>query len=414
MSAIPYFWTQTRWSVDEQNVTGLASDNNLGCGSSSDTVPLLTMAELYRRIDGATLTAIVTVRILSDVTSDESGETYGFRTPSNTGVFLAFVGVPTVLRSGTLTAAAAASGNTPGMVEDTSIPASWAASGYVSSSAGGRMIRTGPNGKHGWIIKDIGSSRARVNYSTNTTETPSAALPGLTITPFVAGDPYEICSLPKFTHMRIGGGAVRYYLLDFAGSASQPVNVVARGDRGFYAVLCFNRIAVDNKGRGLSRYIQCGFAGNVATGGSAGGGTDGVQYFQCAFVGTGAKVLTFANSRGQMDGSFNTFQGFVVQLYNSSIARSGDYQFFDCTAPLLSLDALSTIELEGLRGADNTNLIVNMPNGGNKIVIHAASTAAAITAATTHPTPFVIGPNSKTLADLPFYAPALDVGIYGA
>lgn len=61
--------TESDWYVDEQNSTGLASDNNQG---NDPSAPLLSYAELTRRIEFATLAQDTTVHLLSDVNDDSA------------------------------------------------------------------------------------------------------------------------------------------------------------------------------------------------------------------------------------------------------------------------------------------------------------------------------------------------------
>lgn len=95
---VTVFETQADWYVDEQNVTGLASDGNVG---DTAATPLASYAELTRRIQFATLEQDTTVHLLSDVDDDS---VFSFQGHSN---WLMVIGEATQLLA-TLTSAAAA------------------------------------------------------------------------------------------------------------------------------------------------------------------------------------------------------------------------------------------------------------------------------------------------------------------
>ena len=69
------FWEQqAEWYVDEQNVTGAASDSNIG---DSATAPLASYAELTRRIREANIQQDTTVHLLSDCNDDSVFQFFG-------------------------------------------------------------------------------------------------------------------------------------------------------------------------------------------------------------------------------------------------------------------------------------------------------------------------------------------------
>lgn len=70
----PFWRKQTQWSINPSNTGGTASDDNLGCGASSDTAPLLTYAEWLRRMDYCDFRGLsIVVRILSNTVEPSLG-----------------------------------------------------------------------------------------------------------------------------------------------------------------------------------------------------------------------------------------------------------------------------------------------------------------------------------------------------
>jgi hypothetical protein len=165
--------TQAEWYID--------SDNGDDEGDGSAIRPLRTINEYLRRMGSRTVTVLQKVYLSGDF--DEGN--YVFEAIYQRGC--EFYGERTVIGTGTLTDVQAwsAAAETDGQVEDTSIPTSWTASGYV----GNMMVMTsGTNaGAVTWIGKDLGSKNAR--------HSPMSQLWGFSMVTPSIGDDYEIVSL---------------------------------------------------------------------------------------------------------------------------------------------------------------------------------------------------------------------------
>lgn len=180
------WWSQASWFVDPQNSSGHASDSNSGL---TNTSPLLTWAELSRRLWGATASGFVTITAMSDGNSSDS-VVMNVMVPLSVASYGYFVTAPlNAIYSGTVTTYTAASSGPAAddnEITDYSIPTSFTASGLL---ADGLLARTtsGPL-RYFMIAKDLGSKTARISVPV----TSAGAASSLT-----NGQTYEVDQLVK-------------------------------------------------------------------------------------------------------------------------------------------------------------------------------------------------------------------------
>lgn len=187
------------WSLDPANVTGVASDENTGWGSTmpeADASPLLTMAELVRRTKGANYAGTVVFHQLSDMTvasvpldvSATDGNGYPVWMGKKVQVY------PTDLNDTvTLTtyAPASPSANLGCQISVNSLPVSFTGSGLV-----GLFIESADGLRIAKVQKDLGSKTARITTPSN----PNVVeyVPG-TPQVFTSGEQVRFVSFPKLT-----------------------------------------------------------------------------------------------------------------------------------------------------------------------------------------------------------------------
>ncbi len=206
--ASPTWWGKPFWTIDPSG----GDDENLGWGANaaqSDSRPLRTMAEVIRRLRGSEISSLTLIRLLGDINEDvwigginspQGGQDVGVE-----NAFIAIVGVPTVIHSGTLTAVQAQAGNNRGYLEDTSIPTSWAESGLVSGSSTPRLIQSTSTNRKAWVLKDLGSKRCQIDTPTLISWSVQQQI-GAARSDFEAGESYEILTFPKIHGLRIAPG----------------------------------------------------------------------------------------------------------------------------------------------------------------------------------------------------------------
>jgi hypothetical protein len=181
---------QAQWWIDPQNSTGKASDSNDG---ASPLTPLLSDRERAARVGGQAISQQMTVTLLSALQPDD------YITEPLTGLsgFFLVTGSAgaTPLHSGTLTGAAAQSGNAPPTVADAGV--NWSAGGPGASSLIGYRLRVTSGPRQGavcWLVHDSGTGVAVVSDPEILTTLPTQFTP--TSVNLAAGDPYVIESLP--------------------------------------------------------------------------------------------------------------------------------------------------------------------------------------------------------------------------
>jgi hypothetical protein len=179
---------QATWAVDPQNSSGTASDENTGLDS---THALRSYYELSRRLFNAEVSTALVVTVLSNL---QAGDNPAFSLRVVSGGTLTFLGVPTVLYSGTVTTftaestVAAADDN---QLSDTSVPVSYTASGMLAD--GVLFQRTNSTAIYWYGMKDLTAKTLRCSNPVTLTGTVTALAPG---------DTYQAVTLPTIGPLR--------------------------------------------------------------------------------------------------------------------------------------------------------------------------------------------------------------------
>lgn len=372
----PEWLAQATWSMDESNVTGLASDENTGI---DDTHPLLSVDELVRRIGVSGNFGTKVIRWLSNTTHSQinlasiSPAGIPLATPDNFPVII-FVGVPTVLRTGTLTGATDA----PWTVTDSSLPTSWTASGLISSSSGTRLIRKTDKTKHAFMAYESTARTAKTSPTNGFTEdlvwfpfgTPAAS--------FAPGDTYEVLSLPKFPRVTppdysAAYGAAVFMLLDMDGILGGQVEVRNCGfDRPFPDVNAAARSGLHQIHGGL--FAQ----GAVLSATYADSGFDRVL-----FLGR----VTFSTFNGDMNGDVNVIANTGrIFIAHAALPRLGAIYVYDTTfSPVIQITNNSTVSIDSLQGSGNTGVLVDVRDSGCSVNSRSSPGAFNATTSAAHP-----------------------------
>lgn len=339
--------------------------------------PIKSMAEIRRRCRGARLSgANLVIHPLSSSTNDDDGIIDGITTFGAATVVI--LGATTVLFSGTLsTGTLAYSGNTRGVVVDSSLT-SWTASGGVSTTTGSRFIRTVGGGKQALIIRDLGSTTAMIGLATTTSETTTSSISS-TLTSFSAGDAYEVVTRLQWPRVYSVNCSVRVQCLDIKGSQSTLQWSVS------------------------DSYVLCGFLSAMTTLGNvlcvnslfmstlvANDGSPNCQ--ACSFVDT---TIQF-NSAANLNGDTNVFVNTTVNVFHGGYISCGNMLAFDNTSVVLNLVRLGRAEFSSgsLVGSGNSGKLISVSSGS---YVFGASVVSAVT---TDPLPYQINGVSSVAPDV--------------
>ena len=374
------YQAQATWSIDESNTTGLASDDNSGI---DDAHPLLNIDEYFRRIGGL-LKQSTQVRWLSNTTHTSVNlETLLVdQSKSATIPVLTFFGVPTVIRSGTLTGAADGS-STPWTVSDSALATSWNAAGCLSTTGGSRLIRKADKTKHAFLYDETVAKTAKTSPTTGYSATnPDIVFSGSSAS-FANGEAYEFVSLPTFPDITLPStgsnfnGTVLVYLDFIGGIRGGYVQARLCGFRNYAA--CWNAFA----GGGLALFGCIIQSGGYITGQNASNAMD--------------RTLTlgawqFNNWGGDQNGMVNVVaKGGQWWFAHGSIGQSGTVVVYDCTSnPAVRVSNRSNTILDAMpNGGGNTGVLVEVRDPGCSVVtgVAAASLTASFAATTSsaHP-----------------------------
>lgn len=386
--------SQALWSIDESNSTGLASDENTGL---DDSHPLLTIDEWVRRIGTGKLTASMQVRWLSNTTRTSvnlDAITMGQSTTATVPT-VTFFGVPTVIRSGTLTGAAAG-GVTPWTVSDSSLTTSWAASTGLSTSSGSRLIRKSDKSKHAFLAyESVAKTAATSPHTAYSATNPDPVFSGGSAT-FANGEAYEVVTLPTFPDVTVPSGTENFngfvfIYLDFVG-----------GIRGYaQARLCGfrNAASIWNVYGNSSVAIKGGI---LTSGGFMSGMNTGNVLDRTISLG----AWGFNNWSGDQNGCVNVVaKAGSWSLDHGNTGRLGSVYVHDCTATsAIRLTNTSNASVDGIHGSGNTGTVVQVRDSGCSMnsVVTAASVATSFDATTSGSQITVVG-TAKTWADIPYW-----------
>ncbi len=386
---------QATWSIDESNVSGLASDENT---CADDTHPCLNGDEFVRRMGTVVLAQATTVRWMSDTThysidlSGISGGNQSATTPA-TNFPLVVIGVPTVVRSGTLTGATDA----PWSVSDSALGTSWSASGCLSTSTGVRLIRKTDKTKYAMMGYEDVAKTAKTSPTNGFSETFGTA--GTVSVSFATSDAYEVLSLPKFPRVNAAGSVPGFtgnyfMLLDMTNVYGGSVETRFCGWRAF---------------GGFNAQQRAGFmfvkGGIMVAGGTFGGGLTTV-FSRSIFL--GGVMQTFAWT-GDMNGLVNVVaKGGTLQVTHGSMGRLGIVYAFDCTGIAIQLTNLAISTIDQIHGSGNAGVIVDVRDSGCSLNSQSATSAFDATTSAAHPITIVGA--SKDYADLPFWSTNQNAG----
>jgi len=388
---------QTAWSIDESNVTGVANDSNSG---ADDAHPLLSADELIRRVGRWNIPAgsTVVVRWLSDTTHSTlnlSAIAPASLATGGVAPSLIFLGVPTVIRSGTLTGVSDA----PWTVADSSLATSWSAAGCLSTSSGVRIIRKTDGTKHAFMGYENVAKTAQTSPTTGYTASPVAA-PGTAAASFVNGESYEVISVPKFPRvtcpqLAAGFNGTYFIYLDAAGFTGGRANVRLSGFRNFAS------IAGDNVAGATSVLGGAWISGGAF---SASGGATGFD--RCIVLGSALQC-------GPWPGDNNSFVNVIakagqLRMSHDAFGRLGTLYAYDCTGTAIQLDNLANCTIDAIHGSGNAGTIVDVRDSGCSV--NSASTIASFDATTGAANPVTIVGVGKAWAALPFWSATQNAG----
>jgi len=409
------------WSVDPVN----GNDEATGYGATvtaSDLVPLRTVKEWQRRTLGRVLPTNThdILHLLGDVTDPTEATALTRGIPpcqSAGGSWFELRGTKSILATGTLTNVTQQSGNTPAMVEDTSIATSWTASGLISGTGGARRIEKVGSNVRAYLIKDLGSKQARINPAVNITEDTSALSFGSTVA-FNIGDAYQVVSHSKFPEIVCPpASAIRCLNIEIVGIGATFAAILTPTGSSGYMIWCSSTSVALNVYSPMSTtnligFCECGSSGFTWRG--------EMQIGTCVFIGNGSKFISTAQaSSGDWHSTgIMTFQGCGIQSVKPcTVTRMGTMHFWDCNVVCIDVRNNCTLAPEIVAGAGNTAAIFSVTQNGAKI-FHPANLGQtfvqAWTATTSAAAPVIVGVTGWQYTDLPQFVAALDMGIYGS
>jgi hypothetical protein len=341
--------------------------------AAADAHPLASLAEFIRRMKGCRLGDILAVHILDDDT--ENVYIDGFFPTSSTNVdsgqegTLMFLGKPTVIGSGTLSAVVAQSGNTRGTVTDSGLTSSWTAgctsaadhAGCISTKLRGRMIRNTGGTKHAWMLADLGSKTAQIATPTDTFEGIDQQT-SCVRSEFIVGDQYEIITFPRLAYLRIAPNIyTRVQTLTIGGDGI--ISTAVRPPLGSQILAALTWFTFTSSLGGSISELNCGNSGMTFTGSPLFTNSTffddrtGGAYFN------GAEVTV---------GGFNTVYKSFLQfmsratMTNTENGADSEFGFWDCQDSAITLEFNADIRLDVLSGSGNLGSILNFYNEGTR------------------------------------------------
>lgn len=388
----PKWRIQATWSIDESNATGLASDENT---CADDAHPCLTIDEFVRRMQKQPVTGTIVVRWLSDTTHVQVN--LSAMAPGHTPLPLpegypaiVFMGVPTVLRTGTLTGATTA----PWTVSDSTLTTSWAASGLLSSSSGTRMIRKTDKTKHAFLAYENVAKTAQTSPANGFTEDPVWFPAGTPSATFSAGDAYEVLSLPKFPRVTppdysASYGASVFVMLDMDGILGDQVEVRNCG---------FRQLIPDLNGSTRSGVLQVHGAifvqGFIVSAAFASNTMD-----RALMMGQ----VTLATYNGDLNGAVNVIaKDGRVFIVHASHPRLGTFYVYDTTFnPVIQVSNNSDVSIDALHGSGNSGVLVDVRDSGCSVNSVTTTPLTAFDATTSAAHPISVVGTQYDYANLP-------------
>ncbi len=385
---------QTTWSIDESNVTGRADDEGTG---ADDSHPLASIDEFVRRIGDSGMRSSIVVRWLSD-TTHQTVNLEAIR-PSSLAIgaslpTLTFLGVPTVVRTGTLTGAADGAA-TAWTVSDSSLPVSWAASVGMSSAAGSRLIRKTDKTRHAFLAYESVAKTAATSPTAAYSATNMDPVFGGGTGSFANGDAYEVIRLPSFPDVTFSPSAADFngvvcIYLDFTGGVRGTAQVRLSGYRNYAGM--WNMFA----GGGTSNLGVI-----VTTGGSISGNNQNNAFDRSIFLG----AFQFNNWNGDMNTYVNVVaKGGRLTVLHGCAGRLGTVNIYDCTGTAIQISNVSAVTVDGLHGSGNLGLIVDVRDSGCSVNSTTTTPLTAFDATTSVAKPISVVGTTYDYANIPITA----------
>jgi len=385
---------QATWSIDEGNISTLASDENTGV---DDTHPLRTGAEFARRMGRCVLPQVTTIRWMSDTTHyslDLSGINAGAQSAAGTltAAFpLVIVGVTTLVRAGTFSAVSQVG---PWELVDSSLGTSWAASACLSTSASSRFIRTPDGAKHAFMGYEPLAKTVDTSPTTGYSNTYAFGSDGTPVATFVIEDSYEVINVPKFPRVKPPQSIPDSHGTDIAGCY-------------------FIYLDMQDVFGGSNEYRMCGWRAASALSCEVRGGKHVLRGCGFTFGGTvqGSQACSlnrsivlgdfqFVDWAGDSSGQANVVaNNGTVSVTHGSRGRLGVVHAYDCAFVPLTVSSRSNPVLDEVRGSGNFDLIINVQDTDCSVSCPQSAAFFHATTAAAHPIKIV----GKTFdyADLP-------------
>lgn len=371
---------QLTWSVDPQNSTGTASDENTGV---DDAHALLTMRELQRRVAGSRYVngeAARIVRLLSSMNATDGGyfdvlgsgtPAFSSHTPFGSDSWFTIVGVPTVVYTGTIAAPSqtAQGGNGDNHFTDAGAP--------TFSTANRIWHRTTGNGGYFWPMKDQGGGTFRISLVVATFQN---------VRTLTAGDAWQIQGLPTLnnTSFPYRADAEAQYQIALVSENSATFNAFCNPCRWVcvqFALTSQLQGGTLNNCRDFFITFYANRPVYVSSGGLLSTAT-------AQTIWDISELAFLALNGGNFD--YLSLQGIVMQPASSSQVggtggseTGGNLMFYDCTGPCLApTGGGCNVNLQTIGGSGNSSDIVNVARANTAIVLLNAPPAAMTSAGT--------------------------------
>jgi hypothetical protein len=392
----------TTWYVDPVN-----GSNAAACTSAATACA--TVAEIKRRWWGADIVSDTTVNIMGDV---PASDTNTFNTRISLGAHITFLGslgattgfggasIDNTLFTGAVTTYTAGSA-TPAADDvqlcDTSIPASFTASGLLA--AGVIFRRTVTATRHWYVVKDLGSKCARITVPMNNVGAATFASNPLTV-----GNAYSAFhewTMPPQTFGHADAISMKFDTLRMIEASGA---IEEGGPRGFAPLR--SRVWIDTHatnfitmGEGCTNcLINLGSSGGVISFGTQ----TPPQIIGGGFIGTGASNYVFFGQGGI--GGAIVFQGARITI--------NDWAYFTIEAAVafhdLASSAITTVGngraafmQNGMWGKGNSGKLVQINWGGSLYYGQSAVLPPFVAGSTSDGSPIQIGSTNYAVSALP-------------
>lgn len=395
----------TTWSVDPANSN--ASDENDGL---TDATALKSIQEVKRRLWLLPVNILVTVRVLSDASSTDTGIWIIAFGPSGfidfTGTLGPVTGPGGVVHDNTLYSGSITSISVPAngpqvdeyTMTDTAIPVSFTASGLLAP--GVIFKRTNSTLRYWFAVKDNGSKTIRQSNPMNNTGS-------ATWTANTVGDTYIAYQLIKIPPQNFGAWSINV-LYDLCHDNTTGVVQAEVGYGAAQRRHCYFSGASKFVITGPGPLVNCCFNVTSGTGFwlSAGSLSTLPSWNGGAFIGTGSNVVNINNGKFGMTGTWVSqglgFNG-VDSAYVTLESQAGIY---DCSTIWFQGKGAVQFVFQasggaGISGKGNTGAMVNVVQQSSFGYCFAGATPPFNAGSTSDATPIGIGASSYSVANMP-------------